>query len=154
MNAGMDIVEILHDIDFPAEWRAHRALKQTYGCFDYIVRDVWRSENGWWDRNPTHLHPARKADAGAAVFSALDPDRVLERARALHAAGELQLALHVLDLLADGPANEPAVGEARRLKAQMCEGLAQQQGAYPSRQLYLSAADDLRAGGPDSAATP
>jgi hypothetical protein len=40
------------------------------------------------------------------------------------------------------------------MKAEVCEGLAQEQGAYPSRQLLLSAADDLRASTPDSAATP
>lgn len=145
MNTGMDLVEILHDIDYPAEWLSHPALKQTYGCFDYIVRDVWRSENGWWDRNPTSLHPARRSEAGSAVFSAVEPEQVLARAQALQAAGDLQLALHVLDLLVDGPIDHSAVQRARRLKADVCEALAPSQGAYPSRQLYLSAADDLRA---------
>jgi alkyl sulfatase BDS1-like metallo-beta-lactamase superfamily hydrolase len=155
MNTGKDLVEILHEIELPTAWAAHRALKQTYGCLDYIVRDVWRSENGWWDRNPTSLHPATRAAAGAAVLSALgDPEAVLSRAEMLRTNGDPQLALHVLDLLVDGPVENPVIRRARRLKAEVCEDCAAQQGAYPSRQLYLSAADDLRASTPGDDETP
>ena len=104
MNAGMSEGEILADITYPDELFDRPWMRPTYGAPDYIVRDVYREENGWWDRNPTTLHPAPPAEAAAAVLSAIaDPQAVLDRARALADDGQTQLALHVVDLLALGP---------------------------------------------------
>lgn len=144
MNLGMDLDSIVHDIRYPEKWLAHKRLQQRYGAFDYIVRDIWRSENGWWDRNPTHLHPAPPSEVGSAILSAIaDPERVLARARELATEGKPQLAMHVLDLLANGPGDHAHVQQARSLKAKMCETLSSSASSFVSRQLYLSAADDL-----------
>lgn len=144
MNRGMALESIIHDMTYPEEWLIHKDLQQVYGTFDYIVRDVWRSENGWWDRNPTHLHPAAPKDVGAAVLSAIsDPAHVLARAKALMEEHQFQLTLHVLDLLVDGPDDNPHVQEARKMKAQACESLSSLSGSFVSTQLYLSAADDM-----------
>ncbi len=144
MNAGMDLESIVHDLRIPDEWLNHKQLQQRYGSFDYIIRDIWRSENGWWDRNPTNLHPAPPRDIGAAVLSAIsDPTHVLKRACELEAEGKPQLAMHVLDLLVNGPADHPQVQEARALKAKLCEVCSETASSYVSRQLYLSSADDL-----------
>ncbi|MCP5069715.1 MAG: alkyl sulfatase, partial [bacterium] len=118
MNAGMGEAETLADMRYPAELFDPPWMRPLYGAPEYIVRDLYREENGWWDRNPTTLHPAPPADAAAAVLSALaDPKAVLVRAQALADDGETQLALHVLDLLALGRGEEPEVIEARALKA-------------------------------------
>ena len=58
MNRGMSEAEILADMSYPPELFDHPWMAPTYGCADYIVRDLYREENGWWDRNPTTLHPA------------------------------------------------------------------------------------------------
>ena len=114
MNAGMGEEEIVADMDYPDRMFDQPWMRPTYGAPEYIVRDLYREENGWWDRNPTTLHPAPPADAAAAVLSAIaDPAAVIERARALAEAGETQLALHVVDLIAQGPGAEPEVVEAR-----------------------------------------
>ena len=85
-------------------------MTPNYGCPDYIARDLFREENGSWDRNPTTLHPASPGEAAAVVLSAIgDPDVVLERARSLAEAGETQLALHVVDLLALADGDDPVV---------------------------------------------
>ena len=145
MNRGMSLDTIVHDIQYPEEFLTHRALKQNYGALDYIVRDIWRSENGWWDRNPTHLHPAEPKAVGHAVFAALgDPAVVLARAKALAEAGEPQLAMHVVDLLVAGPDDNAVVRDATALKASLCETLSAGVSSFVSRNLYLSAADDLR----------
>ena len=65
------------------------------------------------------------------------------RARELAEAGEAQLALHVLDLIAGGPAGEPLAVEARRLKAELCRSLAQTTTAFVSRSLYKTSANLL-----------
>lgn len=144
MNQGMTEIEILHDITYPAELFDLPWMSPTYGCPDYIVRDIYRSENGWWDRNPTNLHPSHPDQAGRAILEAIgDRSRVLQQARALRDAGEVQLALHVIDLLALAPGGEREVIEARKLKADLLKMRAKDVPSFVSINLYLSAADRL-----------
>lgn len=141
MNAGMGEAEILADMRYPAELFDAPWMRPLYGAPDYIVRDLYREENGWWDRNPTTLHPAPPADAAAAVLSALaDPQAVLDRAQALADDGETQLALHVIDLLALGRGDEPEVVEARALKAKLCRARSREVDPFVSKSCYRSSA--------------
>lgn len=145
MNRGMDVVGIVHDIDLPPEWFSHRFMKPGYGCAEYLIREIWRIEAGWWDRNPTSLHPASRDDAANARYDALpDPARVLAQARALAAAGEWQRTLAVVDLLALATPDRPLVAEARELKAATLQRRAQQMTSAVSRQVMLSASEELR----------
>src|SRR5690606_17289052 len=122
MNRGMTEIEILHDIEYPDRIFKHPMMKPSYGMPDYIVREIWRSENGWWDRNPTNLHPAKPADAAGEVLKAIgDPQQVLQHARRLRDEGAIQLALHVVDLVALAPEDSDHVTEARHLKAELLE---------------------------------
>lgn len=146
MNAGMGEHEILADMRYPSALFDKPWMRPTYGAPEYIVRDLYREENGWWDRNPTTLHPATPADAAAAVRSAVDPALVIARARALAAAGEPQLAMHVIDLVALGPEADPFTVEARKFKAELCRSLADTVAPYVSRALYRSSARLLDAG--------
>ncbi|AEI82998.1 beta-lactamase domain containing protein (plasmid) [Cupriavidus necator N-1] len=144
MNAGMNEREILHDMVYPEALFGHKWMRPIYGDPEYIVREIWRMENGWWDRNPTHLHPARPAEAANAVLSALgNPGHVLDEARRLQAEGDTQLALHVIDLLALADPVIPEVIAARALKAALCRQRAEQMRSIVSRQILLSSAEDL-----------
>jgi len=147
MNRGMTEAEILHDLAPPPELFDKPWMRERYGAVDYIVRDLWREENGWWDRNPTSLHPAHPDAAAEAVLSAIsDPAAVLARARTLAEAGQVQLALHVIDLLALAPGNSPDIAEARTLKAELCRRRAEEVQPYVSRALYGSSAALLDSG--------
>lgn len=144
MNRGMSELEILHDLRYPEEIFGSRYLKPTYGCPEYLVREIWRTENGWWDRNPTNLHPAAPLDAAAEVLAAIgDPQRVLDHARALQARGEVQLALHVVDLVALAPGDAPGIAQARALKAELVRVRSAQMTSAVSRQILLSEAELL-----------
>jgi alkyl sulfatase BDS1-like metallo-beta-lactamase superfamily hydrolase len=117
-------------------------MAPTYGHPDYIVRDIYRSETGWWDRNITHLHPAPAPEAAEAIRTAIaDPRHVLETVEALRGRGERQLALHVLDLLALCPGDDPEVIEARAIKAAIAEELADAASSFISANLYRTMAD-------------
>ena len=141
MNRGMGVVEILHDLEYPPELFDQPWMKPIYGDPDYIVRDIFRKETGWWDRNPTNLHPAHPDAAGAAILSAItDRKAVLARARELADSGEVQLALHVVDVLALAPVDEDVVEEARALKAELCRKLALTARSFVSQSLYVSSA--------------
>jgi len=147
MNLGMDEHQVLADMTYPDELFDQPWMRPTYGAPDYIVRDIYREENGWWDRNPTTLHPAAGADAAAAVASAIvDKQAVLDRARALAENGEAQLALHVVDLLALGEGDEPEIAEARALKAELCRLRAKEVAPFVSKSCFRSSANLIEAG--------
>lgn len=144
MNQGMSENETLHDIDYPAELFGHKLMRPVYGCPDYMVREIWRMENGWWDRNPTHLHPAPAIQVATEVLELIgDPAPVLGKCRALAKIGQLQMALHLVDLLALGPAQHPSVMPARHLKSELLRARAAQMTSTVSRQLMQSEADVL-----------
>jgi len=145
MNKGMNDEEILHDITYPPELFDLPWMGPSYGCPDFIVRDIYRSENGWWDRNPTTLHPAAPDKVGTAILNAIgDRKQVLRQARTLKESGDIQLALHVIDLLALSPGDEKEVVEARALKAELCHLRSADVPSFVSTNLYLSAADRLK----------
>jgi alkyl sulfatase BDS1-like metallo-beta-lactamase superfamily hydrolase len=149
VNRGMGVVEILHDLDYPAELFDQPWMRPIYGDPDYIVRDIFRAETGWWDRNPTNLHPAHPDEAGAAVLSAIsDRKGVLDRVRELADAGKTQLALHVVDVLALAPGDDPDVAAARALKAELCRTLAEDAHSFVSQSLYVSSAKLIDEGSP------
>jgi len=144
MNQHMTDVEILHDITYPPEYFEQPWSNQIYGCPDWIVRDIYRSENGWWDRNPTNLHPARPDLAARAIFEAIsDPKKVLEKVRMLRDSNEIQLALHVVDLLALASGEESKILEAKKLKSELLHLQAKEVPSIVSKNLYLSHADNL-----------
>ena len=42
LNAGMVIEDVVNDIEFPEEWAKSPWMPQTYGCPEYVIRDIWR----------------------------------------------------------------------------------------------------------------
>lgn len=141
MNQGLGEREILAQMHYPAELFDTPWMRPAYGDPSYIVRDIYRSENGWWDRNPTTLHPAAPdAVARAQAAAITDKAAVLAQAQQLAANGELQLALHVIDLLALAEGQAPEIAQARALKAGWLRERVGQVRSYVSRSLYQDGA--------------
>ncbi len=144
LNKGMNDVEILYDIEYPAEYFEQPWSNPTYGCPDMIVRDIYRSETGWWDRNPTSLHPDHPRDAASAILSAIsDRKTVIDMARNLMEEGKVQTALHVIDILALAPDDDEDVKEAKKLKSKLLHLRSENLPSVVSQKLYLSHADSL-----------
>lgn len=148
MKKGMSEVEILHDIVFPEKLFGKPWMLPIYGDPTYIVRDLFREENGWWDRNPTSLHPVSESESTRAVLEAIgDPELVVSRAEELRDVGQVQLALHVIDLVALAEGDNPVIVRAREVKAELCRLRAKEVTAFVSKSLYESSARLLENGG-------
>ncbi len=144
MNQGLGEREILDTLEYPPELFDKPWLAPTYGDPSYIARDIYRSENGWWDRNPTSLHPAQSTQAGRAIADAIrDKAAVIASAQSLADSGQYQLALHVIDLLATAHGDAPELKQARLLKAQWLRLRAKEVSSFVSRSLYHAAATML-----------
>jgi alkyl sulfatase BDS1-like metallo-beta-lactamase superfamily hydrolase len=147
MNRGMSEHEILADMSYDSPMLDRPYLKGRFGSPDYIVREVYRDESGWWDRNPTNLNPAAPAAAAAAVRAAIsDPEAVIRKAEELRDSGEVQLAMHIIDLLALTDAEDDVSKRARTLKAQLCRLRAKQVKPYVSKILLETSAMLLERG--------
>jgi alkyl sulfatase BDS1-like metallo-beta-lactamase superfamily hydrolase len=147
LNQGMGERQMLDAIRFPPELFDVPWMKPSYGDPYWIARDVYRSENGWWDRNPTSLHPAAIDQASEAIAAAItDKQAILEQARGLAANGKTQLALHVVDLLATLACAGPEIEEARRLKAVWMRQRASESPSYVSKSIYHASAQMMEAG--------
>jgi len=122
-------------------------MQSTYGDPAWIARDVYRSENGWWDRNPTNLHPSPREEADGAMAQAItDKQAVIAQASALAAQGRTQLALHVIDLLASLQCDGAEIEQARRLKARWMRQRASQTRSFISKSLFHAAAQMIEDG--------
>jgi hypothetical protein len=44
---------------------------------DYVIREVWRIESGWWDRNITSAHPAPLTDSTQAILDAITDKKAI-----------------------------------------------------------------------------
>lgn len=151
MNAGCNERQMLAVLRPPAALFDQPWMRPTYGDPTYIARDIYRSENGWWDRNATTLHPAPPQQAAAEIAAAVaDHGALIRRAQALAERGDTQLALHVIDVLALAPDETATVREARRLKAAWLRQRATQVRSYVSRSLYGAAADALESEAADN----
>ena len=147
MNRGMGEIEIVHDMSFPEELFGKPWMLPIYGDPEYIVRDLFREESGWWDRNPTSLHPSLPSDAASAVLSAItDRDAVIKKAEELRDGGEIQLALHVIDLIALAEGEDAIVVQARALKTELLRLRGKEVTAFVSKSLYESSARLLENG--------
>ncbi len=147
MNRGMTDVEIIGELDYPTELFDHPYMAEVYGARDYIVRDLYREENGWWaSRNPTDLHPPHPDRAASAILDAVDADQVIAHAVSVADNGDLPTALAVIDLVALAPGDDPSIATARAHKADWCRQLADDCNIFVSASLYRSAAKLLDEG--------
>ncbi len=67
MNAGFTLEAILAEVRPPAHLAARPYRQSVYDEPDYVVRNVWRLNGGWWDGVASHLKPAREAQVGREV---------------------------------------------------------------------------------------
>lgn len=145
MNEGYNSHEIVNMVEYPPEIFDKPWLADGYTSRAHVLRDVYRSQFGWWeDQNPTSLNPAHPADVAREVRAAIvEPAAVVQHARALAERGDVHLALHVVDLLALGSGVDPLTMDARSLKADLCRRAAALDTSYVSQSLYLNGADEL-----------
>jgi len=131
LNAGQDFEQILAKVDLPAELKEKPYLAPIYGSPTYTVHALLREYAGWYDYNPSHLHPSPTAEVAAEVLSlAGGSGALLARARAL-ATDNPQLALHLVDFVVDGGEDE-AGREALALKAGLLEARAAEMESFIS----------------------
>jgi alkyl sulfatase BDS1-like metallo-beta-lactamase superfamily hydrolase len=114
MNEGARLDQILHAVQPPPQLAAKPYLRAVYDEPQFIVRNVWRLEGGWYDGLPSQLKPASLEDQAremVALAGGIEP--LMARASEKLESQELALAAHLIDWAALVCADDTAVHELR-----------------------------------------
>jgi len=143
-NAGHTPNEIAETLELPSSLRSVFANRGYYGTVSHNAKAVYQFYFGWYDGNPAHLNPLPPAEESTKYVAAMGgAAKVLELGRAAHDAGEYRWAATLLDHLVFA---EPGDAEAKALLAATYDQLGYQAESGPWRDVYLSAAYELRHG--------
>jgi alkyl sulfatase BDS1-like metallo-beta-lactamase superfamily hydrolase len=145
LNAAQTFEQIVSEVDLPADLKAKPYLAPIYGCPTYTVQAIIREYAGWFDYNPSHLHPCRTSEIAAEVISlAGGGAALLARARALREENA-QMALHLVDFVLDG-AEDEFQADAQALKAKLLEARAREMESFIAYNILNVGAQMIREG--------
>jgi len=105
LNEGKWFEQIYHELIeiFPEKFKDHPMLKPMYGCYQFAIHASYRLYHGWYNSgNPTDLFPSKSQDISKELLKLNDEKVYLNHAKDLFYQNELQLALHILDILIKG----------------------------------------------------
>lgn len=141
MNEGKSAEHLAAEVKLPEKYARLPYLQEYYGCAEWAVREIYAAYLGWFDGNPTNLHPLaprRRAEKLLAMMGG--EEKALAEARSALQSGEYQWCLELCDILL---ASGTACG-ARQLKADALEAIAEYETSANGRHYYIACAKELR----------
>lgn len=144
MNSGKTADQLAAEIRLPAEYEKLSCLAEHYGCVEWAVRAIYTAYLGWFDGNPTHLHPLTPERHSQKMIALIGgAQTALEAAKTALDQEEYQWCLELCDLLL---ADENVTNqEALQLKASALEKIAQYETSANGRHYYMACAHELKA---------
>jgi alkyl sulfatase BDS1-like metallo-beta-lactamase superfamily hydrolase len=146
-NQGLTPGEIAEQLELPASLQTGFHNRGYYGTTRHNARAVYQGYLGWYDGNPANLNPHPPEEA-ARRYVALAGGReaMLQQAQAAFDTADYRWAAELLNHLVFA---EPGNTAAKSLLAASYDQLGYQAESGPWRDVYLSAAYELRHGSPE-----
>ncbi|MEM6708644.1 MAG: alkyl sulfatase dimerization domain-containing protein [Pseudomonadota bacterium] len=146
-NQGYTKEEIAERVALPDSLNHEFYNRGYYGSVHHNTRAVYVKYLGYFDGNPSTLHPLPPAEVGARYIDAMGgKDQIVDRARACFDEGDYRWVAELLNhIMMVDPEHQPA----RALLADTLEQLGYQAESAPWRNFYLSGAKELREGVPE-----
>ena len=114
MNSGANLDEIIHSVKPRADLLEKPYLQPVYDQPEFIVRNIWRLEGGWYDGMPSNLEPAPEAARALEIASmAGGVDKLIARALEKFEANDLTMAAHLIDWAVAASPEDRSAHEAR-----------------------------------------
>jgi linear primary-alkylsulfatase len=143
-NAGLTPKEISEQLQFPESLRQTFSNRDYYGTVRHNAKAVYTYYYGWYDANPANLNPLPPEESAKQYITYMGgADEVLEKAQASFDMGEYRWVSEVLNHLVFA---EPENTKAKELLATAYDQLGYQAESGPWRDVYLTAALELRHG--------
>ncbi len=142
-NKGFTPLEAAEAIELPEELRRKWFNRGYHGTLHHDVRAVFTKELGMWDGDPVSLHPHPPEPTAQRYVELIGAENVLAEGRRAIAAGDYRWATQILhNLVFAQPDNQAA----RNLQADAYEQMGYQVEGPQWRNIYLTAARELREG--------
>ena len=142
MNAGKTADQLAADIQLPPEYAGLPYLAEHYGCVEWTVRSIYSAYLGWFDGNPTHLHPLSPKEHSQKMIALIGGvQTVLDAAKTALSHKEYQWCLELCDLLLSN--GNSAKEEVLHLKASSLEKLAEYETSANGRHYYMVCAKEI-----------
>lgn len=140
---GKRMDDLAAEIQLPAELANLPFLGEYYGTVEWSVKGIYTGYVGWFDGNPTQLHPLSAPIRAKRLIALMGGrDNVFQEATEA-IASEPQWAAELADFLLD---EDDTDEKARLLKAEALEALAPLETSANGRHYYLEYAKELREG--------
>ncbi len=144
INLGYNSEEISNMIKLPPQLDKVWYTRQYYGTVAHNSRAVYQRYMGFYDANPVNLNPLPISESAKKWVEYLgDTDEVLRKAKKDFDNGEYQWVAEITNILVFA---DPSNQAARLLCADALEQLGYQSESGTWRNVYLSAALELRMG--------
>lgn len=138
MNEGKSIDTLASEIRLSKQYEELPYFQEHYGCVEWSVRSIYNAYLGWFDGNPTHLHPLPPVDYARHIVDAMQGrEQVLINIHTALANQEYQWCLELCDFLLVLDAQDEA---AKKAKAQALRNLAKYETSANGRHYYLACA--------------
>ncbi|NVM36546.1 MAG: MBL fold metallo-hydrolase [Candidatus Lokiarchaeota archaeon] len=149
MNEGKWFEQIYHEMleIYPDKFKNHHYLREMYGCYRFAIHATYRLYHGWYNSgNPTNLFPAKSNDIAKEFLKISSEEKYLEHAKKLYNKGELQLALHILDIIINGNDNEEnnILFKALRLKLRILKRQSKTETSFIAANIIDNAAYQIK----------
>ena len=140
MNKGMTPNQIASQIKLPPKLKDSIYLQEFYGSPSWSSRNVFSGYLGWFDGNPTNLHPLDPQEESIKILQlAGGVERVLSEIKESYENEDYQWVLQLTDYLLEYQDNQEAVD----IRISALNKLAEIQSNPNARYYYLSSAQDL-----------
>lgn len=147
---GLTPKEIAETIVLPESLQQSFPNRGYYGTLKHNAKAVYQRYFGWYDGNPANLDPLPPADAAKRYVDVMGgADDVMESAQDAFDEGDYRWVAELLNHLVFA---EPGNDDAAELLAATYDQLGYQAESGPWRDVYLTAALELRQGTPETGA--
>jgi alkyl sulfatase BDS1-like metallo-beta-lactamase superfamily hydrolase len=144
MNKGLTQAEIAEALVPPAALQAEWSTHGYYGTYSHNAKAVYQRYLGWYDAVPANLNPLPPQQRGSKYVAAMGgAAKVIATAKKAMASGDYRWSADILNQLIFA---DPKNTQGRALLADSYEQMGYQAEASTWRNMYLSAARDLREG--------
>lgn len=151
-NGGATPNEVAEQITLPEALRTSFPNRGYYGTLKHNAKAVYQNYLGWYDANPANLDPLPPQNSAQRYIKLMGGiEQVVAQAQITFDQAEEDAGAYrwVAELLNKAVFADPDHKEAKALLAKTYDQLGYQAESAPWRDVYLSAAYELRHGGPE-----
>jgi len=145
-NAGQTSREIAEKLQMPEVLRQSFSNRGYYGTLSHNSKAVYQQYFGWYDANPANLNPLPPEESGKRYVDMMGgAANVMKKSQEYFNKGDYRFVAQVLNHLVFA---DPGNGAAKELLAKAYDQMGYQAESGVWRDAYLTAAYELRHGGP------